>query len=99
MLFPRGLLYKPPSLCKEEWAVVTPIPDGAARRSPFVWRRAATAEGWARPSLMVGHVGARYQRAQDIIQMHQTAQSTAEGASKARKSMSLAKKKAQTESP
>jgi len=65
----------------------------------LVWRRAATA-GWARPSLMVGHVGARYQRAQDIIQMHQTAQSTlAEGASKARKPMSLAKKKAQTESP
>ena len=39
--------------CKVRWAFVTPIPDGAARRSPFVWRQAATA-GWARPSLMVG---------------------------------------------
>jgi len=39
--------------------------------SLFVWRRAATAEGWARPSLMVGHVGARCQRAQDsTIQIH-----------------------------
>jgi len=27
MLSPRGLLYRPHSLCKEEWAFVTPIPD------------------------------------------------------------------------
>jgi len=47
-----------------------------------------------RPSLMVGHVGARYQRAQDIIQMHQTAQSAlAEGPQKVRRPMLAGEKR------
>jgi len=65
MLFPRGLLYRPHSLCKEEWAFVYVHPQpacrvrGAGRLSrpvahPLSDNRATTAEGWARLSLMVG---------------------------------------------
>ena len=78
---------------------------GADRRSrpvihPSSGNRAATAEGWARPSLMVGHVGARYQRAQDRIQIHQTAQSAlAEEAPKARRPMLAGEEKGSNRKP
>ena len=82
MLFPRGLCYiSRIPLAKRNGPLLRPSPTCLPRPrrrqaeppscSLFVWRRAATAEGWARPSLMVGHVGARCQRAQDsTIQIH-----------------------------
>jgi len=42
--------------------------DGAARLLTLRLVTGGEGEGWARPSLMVGHAGARYQRAhQDRI--------------------------------
>ena len=43
-------------------------PPGCAH--PLSGNRAAPAEGWARPSLMVAHVGARCQRAQDSCEQY-----------------------------